>query len=295
MFYFLYNATSGQILVANTNGFTPGTGEAVLGPLSSADTNAVVAYQYPQRFLVQGSPAALVEQPWWEVTVAPTSTVNQYTVSATLENPPSTPPSTATLTLASGTLSGTVSSNQVSWTVALHPSIVTQQITATVSASGTVSGSVTFGGTAQQIGLQLVTTATPPWVAPAGVGSKAFLRAFYLGLNPETQIEILTEALQDLFGGDTVLLHMLFDPKTGIIAALTSGTTPIMTLDSNTANLVNDIQTNVLPNLPFTLDTAYPAGGTRFPLYQSMVTMSSTFGQGALGYIQALQTIPGLE
>ncbi|MCL8207177.1 MAG: hypothetical protein K6V97_03765 [Actinomycetia bacterium] len=295
IFYFLYNQTSGLILAANTTGFTPGTGEAVLGPLSSADTNAVVAYQYPQRFLVQGSPAALVEQPWWDVQVSPASTAGQYTVTATLQNPPSTPPSTATLTLAGGSLSGTVSSNQVSWTIAVHPSVASQQITATVSASGTVSGTATFGGTAQSIGLQLVTTANPPLVAPAGPGSKAYLRTYFLGLSADTQIAILTEALQDLLGADTILLHMLFDAKTGIVAALTSGTTPLLTLDSNTANLVSDIQANILPQLPFTLDQAYPSGGTRFPLYESMVTMAGTFGQGALGYVQALQTLPNLQ
>lgn len=189
MYYFLYNTSTGQLLAANTSGFTPGTGEAVLGPLYSADTNAIVAYQYPQRFLVQGSPAALVEQPWWNVTVAPTSAANQYTITATLENPPSAPPSIATLTIAGSTLSGTVSSNQVSWTVAVHPSVATQSITATASTSGTVSGSTTFGGTAQEIGLQLVTTQSPPLIAPAGTQALGFLAAYHLGLSP-TQADV---------------------------------------------------------------------------------------------------------
>ena len=183
-YYFLYNSTSGEILAANTSSFTPGTGEAVLGPLSSADTNAVVAYQYPQRYLVQGSPPALVEQPWWDVQVAPASTANQYTITAILENPPSTPPSTATLTLAGSSLSGSISSNQVSWTIALHPSVASQQITATVSASGTVSGTQAWGGTEQTVGLQLITTDTPPLVAPTGPESKAHLAAWALGLPP---------------------------------------------------------------------------------------------------------------
>jgi hypothetical protein len=39
-YYVLYDTASGQILAVNTTGFTPGTGEAVLGPLSSADTTA---------------------------------------------------------------------------------------------------------------------------------------------------------------------------------------------------------------------------------------------------------------
>lgn len=204
MFYFLYNTTSGQILAANTSGFTPGTGEAVLGPLSSAETDAVVAYQYPQRYLVQGSPPALVAQPWWAVQVAPASTANQYTITATLENPPSTPPSTATLTIAGSSLSGSVSSNQVSWAIALHPSVASQQITATVSASGTVSGSATFGGTAQQIGLQLVTTTTPPLIAPAGTQAPGFLAAYHLGL-PPTQSDVALNLMTIIGALDALL------------------------------------------------------------------------------------------
>lgn len=183
MFYFLYNNTTGQILATNTTGFTPGTGEAVLGPLSSADTTAVVAYQYPQRYLVQGSPAALVEQPWWSVQVAATSTANQYAITATLENPPSTPPATATLMVPGASISGILSSNQVTWTVAVHPSILSQVIPVQVSANGTVPGTTQFGGTETHVALTCLATASPPTIVPTGPTGRHQVIRYHLGIH----------------------------------------------------------------------------------------------------------------
>lgn len=186
MFYFLYQASTGQILVANTSGFTPGTGEAVLGPLSSADTNAVVAYQYPQRFLVQGSPPTLVEQPFWSL--ASTVSSNTYTITATLNNPSSTPPTSATLTIAGSTLSASVSSNQATFTVALHPSIAAQQVLAIVSASGTVSGSVTLGGQTTGVPVKFNTATKPATIAPTGTLGKIQVIQYHLGVSHDAEM-----------------------------------------------------------------------------------------------------------
>ena len=186
MFYFLYNSTTGQILATNTSGFTPGTGEAVLGPLGSTDTNAVVAYQYPQRFLVQGSPPALVEQPFWSL--ASTVSSGTYTITATLNNPPTTPPTSATLMVAGGTLTASVSSNQATFTVALHPSIAGQQILATVSASGTVSESVTLGGQQMGVPLKLSTATTPATVVPTGAPGKIQVIQYHLGVSHDAEM-----------------------------------------------------------------------------------------------------------
>lgn len=185
-YYFLYHSTTGQILAANTNGFTPGTGEAVLGPLSSTDTNAIVAYQYPQRFLVQGSTPALVEQPFWSVVASASGAT--YTITATLNNPPSSPPTSATLTIAGGTLTASVSSNQAVFTVALHPSIAVQQIMATVSATGTVSGSVTLGAQTTGVPMKLTTATTPAAVVPTGTAGKIQVIQYHLGVSHDAEM-----------------------------------------------------------------------------------------------------------
>lgn len=186
MFYFLYNSTTGQILATNTSGFTPGTGEAVLGPLGSTDTNAVVAYQYPQRFLVQGSPPALVEQPFWSL--ASTVSSGTYTITATLNNPPTTPPTSATLMVAGGTLTASVSSNQATFTVALHPSIAAQQILATVSALGTVSGTITLGGQTTGVPMKLNPATMPATVVPTGTPGKIQVIQYHLGVSHDAEM-----------------------------------------------------------------------------------------------------------
>lgn len=186
MYYFLYNSASGIILAANTQGFTPGTGEAILGPLSSTETNAVVAYQYPQRFLVQGSTPTLVEQPFWSLASAVSS--DTYTITATLNNPPASPPTSATLTVAGGTLTADVSSNQATFTVAAHPSIAAQQILATVSAPGTVSGSTMLGGQSTGVPLKLSTATTPPTVVPMGAPGKIQVIQYHLGVSHDAEM-----------------------------------------------------------------------------------------------------------
>jgi len=88
-------------------------------------------------------------------------------------------------------------------------------------------------------------------------------RAFYLGVSPETQIEVLTEALQDLYGADSLALNTLF-ASNGVLAALSSGTSPLMTLTADEQNAWTDIQANVLGSMPVTLANAYPSGGHAF-------------------------------
>lgn len=297
MYNFLYNTTSGLILAASTNSITPGTGEAVLSAPSNDDT-AILAYNNPNRYLITGSTPTLVAQPYWTVVATEsTTTSGEYTLTATLNNPPSTPPTSATFAVAGGTIIADMTSDQATATVQVHPTVAMLAISVTVSATGTVSGSTTIGGTTTPpIGLQLLpaTSSAPALVAPTGPGSKAYGRAFYLGVSSQTQIEVLTEALQDLYSADSLALNTIF-ASNGILAALTSGASPLMTLTADEQNAWTDFQTNVLGSMPVTLANAYPSGGTRLPLYQSMVTMAPVFAQGALGYMQYLTTIPNLD
>lgn len=289
----VYYGTTGKIqniIAASANTKAPANAGT---PLYLDDADYADVWAHPSHYLIVNSTPVL--QPYLTTTKTTSSYITMLTV--ILNNPPSTPPTNATLTIAGSTLTVDIANNQATFTVALHPTVAMLAIPATVSATGTVSESLNIGGTqtTPTIGLQLLpaTSSAPALVAPMGSGSKAWGRAFYLSVSPQTQIEVLTEALQDLYGADSLALNTIF-ASNGILAALTSGTSPLMTLTADEQNAWTDIQTNILGSMPVTLANAYPSGGTRLPLYQSMVTMAPVFSEGALGYMQYLQTIPGL-
>lgn len=197
---FLYRSASGAIVAANTQGLSPGSGEAVL-TVSQSDTTAIIAYANPAWYLIQGSTPALVEQPHWTVTAtASTSTTGQYSISGTLVHPPSTLPTSATVHVAGGTLDATVSSSgTTATTIQLHASVASQPVTVQASASGTVAGSVTLNSGTASIPLQLWTpSGGTPTVGPAGSHAKAYLRQTALGLTADNMMAVLVLSLQNL-------------------------------------------------------------------------------------------------
>ncbi|NMP20792.1 hypothetical protein [Sulfobacillus harzensis] len=287
MYYFLYQATSGQILAANTTGFTPGTGEAVLGPLSPADPNAVIAYQYPQWFLIQGDPPALVMQPYW-ILEATSGTNNQYTLTATLNNPPSTPPTSATLTVLGSTYTAMVSNNTATWTIDVHPSCVHFPVAATVAATGTVSGSATFGGTqTPSVALQCVplTGGTVPTVTPTGPGSSEFLQSFYAsGISAAHQPG-------DIATADAIAFDTLFGTA-GILAVLIKAGTWTPTSAQQAA--ITWIQNNINTNLPVTLAGSLDSSGNPIQPVAQYAQDLATAAQAFQSFATDMASIPGL-
>ena len=225
----------------------------------------------------------------WHCTA--TTTSGTTTVTATLSNPPATLPSSVTWTLQSSTITGTVSSGgtatlDLTW----HPSVATSQTTLSISASGTVGG-----GLALQSGspasLQLVAPSTsgdPYLVAPT---TYTQLRAYYLGLSPETQIQLLTQTLQNLYLA-TALMGRTISEK--ILPALTSGTYTPITLSSTEQAALTNWQTNIQSSL-MGWDSLLDSGGHPIAPYAEMLADAPRYLKGMQAYTQDCQTIPNLS
>ena len=177
MYWFLYDNTTGIIQQpprqAATNPWPTPPNSWNVASFATTDTTAILAAANPAWYLINGSPAALVLQSYWTVTATEsTSTAGEYTLTATLNNPPSTAPTSATFTVAGGTIDAAISSDTATATIQLHETVTSQPVAVTVSASGTVSGSTTINSGTAGIGLQLIPASgtTPATVAPAGAG-----------------------------------------------------------------------------------------------------------------------------
>jgi len=143
MYWFVIHA-SGAIGLATGN-LSPGIPRMgkCWGRYATLDATQQAVWNAPNTYLYQNG--AFVAQSFW--TLSSTASSDTYTVTATLNNPPTTPPSTATLTIAGSTLTANIASNQAVFTAALHPTVAMLAISATVSATSTVSRSMTLGGT----------------------------------------------------------------------------------------------------------------------------------------------------
>lgn len=240
--YFLYNTSSGAIVAANTTGFTAGTGEAVLGPLT--DNTAGAAFANPDRFLVVSG--ALSAQPYLVLTTAVASGV--ATLAATLNDAPASPPASVTFTVAGNTFTETLTSGAATLTVDIHASVATFAIPASVAATGCVGASVTFGGTAQapvQLQCAPLVGGTVPTVSPCGVGSDDFLQAFR-GTSSIPQAHVIG----DLGTADSVALD-------GLIVLLKQATG----LTTAQQNSLAWLETNVQPYLPVTFTNMLDSSG----------------------------------
>lgn len=288
-YFFLYDPATGIIqneparAIANPWPSAPASW-VVLGPVESND--AGLAYLNPARYLIQGTPAALVAQPY--LTVSASVTGSTATLTATLNDPPSTPPTSVTFTVAGNTFTAPLSSGTATLTVDVHPSVAPFAVPVSVAATGVVEASVTFGGAAQApVQLQCVPLVggTVPTVTPCGAGSEAFLQGFYAsGISPSRQPG-------DIATADSLALQTLFGR---VIPALTGGASPLLTLTTDEQNAVNDVVANLLPALPIDLANAYPSGGTKAQPYAQYVTDQQAAAQAFAAYAGDLKTIPGL-
>jgi len=250
-YYFQYDTTSGVIypyLQASVPASSAQIG--VLGPYpqDTAPSQIVMAYTYPQRFLAQGSPVALVEQPYFSVSVVKSATIaNQLAITATLQNPPSTPPTSATFTVCGQAFTEAITNGAATLTLNIHPSLAGQQVQISVGATGCVAGLTTIGSTVAQVGLQVYTpSGGMPTVTPT---SNSYLAEYWSGTATPPQF-----TLADVATITGILANVLLGK---VIPTLTSGTTPLLTLDANEKNAVADL-TALLQYIPTTLEEIAP-------------------------------------
>ena len=259
---------------------TPAECAGVLGPIPDTDVTAQAAFQYPWRYLVQDG--QLAEQPYF--TLASTSTNGQYSVTATLNNPPATPPTSVTFTIGSWTQTATLSNNEASITVQLHPSLASYVVPVSVSATGCVGTSTTIGGTQPlPIPIQVVTpSGGTPTIGPAASVAAGWLQQFYV-VN-DTTIEAL---MTNTFTAINVLYDAVFNV---ILPALQQSTYTPITLSADQQNALSAIKSDVLSNLVTTLTNGYPSSATS-PQMQ-FGSFLQNFERGAANvqaFIEALQ------
>lgn len=260
-------------------------------PLYLDDTQWADVWAHPGRYLIQGG--APVLQPYLTLATATDTTTSPPTV-------------TVTATLTSGTATEVAFTvGQSSETVALtngeasialqpHASVQALSLPVQASAAGTVGASVDVGiPGGDTFTLQLV----PPMsgstylIAPVGQGSKAFLRAWSLGFTAETQLAVLTEALQDLYVTTSSVMHLL---TSKIVPALQAASYAPITLDAAETAALDHWQANLQPNL-FAMSGLLDSSGSPIPPYSEAITNAPGYQQALSAYGGAVAAIPGLE
>ncbi len=269
-YYFQYDLITGVIypVLSVTAPATQGMGLLGPYPQDTASADVVLAYTYPNRYLVQNG--QLVAQPYF------TATVNGGAINATLNNPLATLPATADIAVLGQTISVPITNNIATLALQVHPSIATQQVQATVSATGCVQATVTLGGTSTTLPLQAYKDSAGTWhIAPT---QKAVIQGYYA----------LAVSAPVAMADTTTALGMLLDTVYGtMLPALV--TTKTVTLDANQAGTLADMTTNLLPKIPVTLETAL----TNIH-YESLRADWATVEQAFTDYANDLSTIPNL-
>lgn len=218
-----------------------------------------------------------------------------------VSNPPLTgAPTAATVSLLGQQITVPLTNNTGTVDISIHPSVANWNITATVNAVGTFIPPIP--GTVVQLGSNAGPVGPLQLVAPGSGGStwniyptqKAVLRAYYNGLsNPATALNTETLALQSLYVTDSLLLAFLIQH---LIPMLQQATWSPLTLTPDEANAFADMQTNVLPYLPFALGNIKPASTNTDVLpYAEMAGALVAYQQAVDGYVAACAEIPNLQ
>ncbi len=285
LYWFIYDQNGNiyyppQLSASNPWSNPPATLTAISFAYPTTSATVVMAYTYPQRFLVQNG--VLVEQSYFTVAVAQAS--NSYTLTAMLNNPPATAPTDATFTILGQVYTETLTNGQATLTLDVHPSVANQQVQISVGATGCVSGTSMIGSIAPSTTLQVYTpTGGNPTVAPT---SLAYLESYYASvIDPQTLFADIGTAVG-------MLMHTLYSK---VLPALTQATYTPITLDVNETNAHADVVANVLPNIFTTLENAYPSGGSKSVQYAKYATDQSIANQSFAAYMQDMATIPNLK
>lgn len=283
-YYFQYDMSTGVVypyLQQNAPASSDTTG--VLGPYpqSSASPDVVMAYNFPERYLAQGSPVALVEQPYF--TTAASQNGATWTVTATLNNPPATAPTEVTFTVAGSQFTASLTSGVASFSVAVHPSVSIAQFTVTASAAGCATSrpQVIGGNAPASIPVQVVTpSGGVPTIGPSGADAVKYLQSFY-ALNNTSVEALLTNALTGI--------SLLYDAVFNVLlpAAQQAAYAPVA-LDANQTSAVAALKSGILGTLPTTLENGEPSGGTEQMQFGAFVQNFQSAAQNVTNFMQAL-------
>lgn len=253
-------------------------------PLYLDDATWPDVWTHPGWYRIQnGQP---VVQPAWTVSAASGTTSGQWIIAATLNNPPPTPPSEATFTVAGQTFTRAITSSQATLTLAIHPLLGSQRVSVHVSASGTISGSTGIGASPALIGQGVQTIQTVPTVVPAGSGSLNYV------LEATANTVPLGETMNALALGLAEVLHFVHNDL--IPWMQSTSYTPWKPTDPQGFALDN-IHTDLLPNIPFTLGNIVPASDAPIPVWQQMLTTLTAFQTASTTANEALSTLTTLE
>lgn len=256
-------------------------------PLYLDDTTYADVWVHPGRYLIiSGVP---VEQPYITTSYA------SGTLTVTLNAPPTTPPTSATVTLGASTQTVALTSNTGTLALLVHPSVAAYSLPVQVTATGCVGHTVEVGtpGQTAPVGLQIYTpSGGSATVGPVGASSKAFLRAWAMGLTAETQVAILTEALQDLMTATAPVAHILV---TKVIPALQAANllTGDNALTAQEQAALATWQNDFAPTLTTLADTT-DASGTPTVQLAEAIAAAPQFAASAQAYATACGQISGL-
>ena len=281
-----YTPSTGAILSAISAAKDPGTYPKNLGtPLYLDDATYTDVWDHPGWYLIQSD--LPVAQPAWSVTaLESTTTPGEYTDTATLHNVPTTPPSEATFTVAGHTFTEAITSNQATLTLAVHPLLGGQRVVLQVTATGTVAGSTVIGTTPALIGQGMQTIQTVPTVVPAGPGSLNYV------LEATANTVPLGETMNALALGLAEVLHFVHNDL--IPWMQSTSYTPWKPTDPQGFALAN-IQSALLPNIPFTLGNIVPASDAPIPVWQQLLTTLTAFQTASTTANEALSTLTDLS
>ena len=259
-------------------------------PLYLDDATYADVWANPGRYLIVADAPA--RQPYIALTTATdaTTTPPTVTVTATLTGGNAT---SVTFTIGTSAQDVPLSNGAASIALRPHASVASLSLSVDASATGAVGDAVDVGTPGgDTFALQLVppTSGGTYIIAPSGPGSKAFLRAWALGMDAEMQVEVLTESLQNLAVAVQVTNHMLL---TKIIPALQSASYTPVDLSAEAAALSN-WNTNVIPHFTGLADLL-DASGNPIAQYAELQAQAPQVATAQQAYAQAYAEIPNLQ
>ncbi len=250
-YYFLFDTSTGIIQVnpilsaSNPWPNPPSTWSVLSFAQATAASDVVMAYTYPQRYLILGSPAGLQLQPYFTVPLTESATAGDWTATATLNNPPSTPPTSCTITVAGVASTVALSGNVATLAFTVDPSAANQALTVSAAATGCVSGQASIGS-ASAFALTASAATGTLTVIPAAVGDyQAYLFSQFPNLYVALQ---MTAAIQ----------HLSYDMHRIACSPLETSMT------AAEQATFSDLVTNVFPDLVLTLANAQSTAATLY-------------------------------
>ena len=279
--YVFYEESTGQILSVVSASKAQPVPSNTGTPLFLLDTDYPTLLQTFSRYLIVGGLPTL--QNYW--TASATTISGTTTITATLNNPPSTAPTSAMVTIGTTTVSVPVSSNTATIAVALHETLAGLSVPVQVGASGTVTGTVTVGaGGKPPTSVQAIapTTSGDPYViGPAGTGAKTFCRQVAMGLTPESEMEVLTLSAQNLYLSTALGMQVLM---TKIIPWAQQTTWSALSLTTEESTALTALQTNLAKYFPGLADLVTSNGDPAMPQVSEMYAQAPALQTAAQSY-----------